>query len=336
MDLLILILLGILAYGTVVIRDTYTALPVRELTRRARGGDKVAEAVRSLHAYGHSVRVITACFEIFFVALLLWYGVRSFSGFWAFMIVIIVLSFLGLKRGRTDIGGVTAYVAAKVAPIFRTMLRYIGPLLDWIYGTVRRFVPVYVHTGLYTKDDLLRLLGKQKHAKGSVIPLSDLTIAEHALRFGDEMVGTIMTPRRMVKMVPDTETIGPLLMDELHKSGHTRFPVWSVESEHIIGILYLHDLTHVTHGGLVTATMRAKDVCYVHENQPLREALAAFLQTRRQLLIVVNSFEEYVGVLSLEDVLEQVIGKQIVDEFDQYDDLRAVAAKQAALEHQEH
>jgi Mg2+/Co2+ transporter CorC len=50
----------------------------------------------------------------------------------------------------------------------------------------------------------------------------------------------------------------------------------------------------------------------------------------------VNDFEEYVGILTMEDVLEQIIGKPIVDEFDQYDDLRAVAAKTAQVEHKAH
>lgn len=336
MEILIFLLLASLAYMSVVVRDTYTALPVRELTRRARDGDVVAEALRSLYAFGHSVRVVTACIEIALVSLFIWYSVRNFDGLMAFMVVLAVFIFLGLKRSRVDIDGLTARFAAKLAPLFGWLLRHIGPALDRLYNGFRKLLPVSIHTGIYTKDDLLRLLGKQKHAVGSQIPLSDLTVAEHALSFGDETVGSIMTPRRMVKVVPDTETIGPLLMDELHKSGHTRFPVWSVESEQVIGILYLHDLTNVTHGGLVTNTMRAKDVNYIHEEQHLREALAAFLRTRQQLFIVVNSFEEYVGVLSLEDVLEQVIGKQIVDEFDQYDDIRAVAARQAAKEHHTH
>jgi CBS domain containing-hemolysin-like protein len=53
-------------------------------------------------------------------------------------------------------------------------------------------------------------------------------------------------------------------------------------------------------------------------------------------MIVVNSFEEYIGIVTIEDVLEQIVGKQIVDEFDQYDDLRAVAAKAAAKDHKKH
>jgi CBS domain containing-hemolysin-like protein len=52
--------------------------------------------------------------------------------------------------------------------------------------------------------------------------------------------------------------------------------------------------------------------------------------------VVVNGFEEIVGIVTMEDVLEAIIGKQIVDEFDQYEDLRAVATKLADKEHRKH
>ena len=61
----------------------------------------------------------------------------------------------------------------------------------------------------------------------------------------------------------------------------------------------------------------------------------AFLKTHHHLLVVVNHFEEIVGVLSIEDVLEQIVGQPIVDEFDNYEDLRAVAAKEAKQDHAE-
>jgi CBS domain containing-hemolysin-like protein len=74
----------------------------------------------------------------------------------------------------------------------------------------------------------------------------------------------------------------------------------------------------------------------VHEDFTLYQALQAFLKTKHHLFLVVNSFEELVGILTIEDVLEQMIGKPIVDEFDRYDDLRAVAAAAAHKDHTEH
>jgi CBS domain containing-hemolysin-like protein len=68
-------------------------------------------------------------------------------------------------------------------------------------------------------------------------------------------------------------------------------------------------------------------VFYIKEDQSLGHALAAFIRTHHHLFIVVNEFRETVGLLSLEDTIEALIGRKIVDEFDTHEDLRAVAAR---------
>jgi len=122
-------------------------------------------------------------------------------------------------------------------------------------------------------------------------------------------------------------------MDELHASGHSRFPVYQDKPDNVIGLLYARDLINAHASGQVRNLMK-KRVLYIHEDQTLSQALQAFLKTHHHLFIVVNSFEEKVGVVTLEDIVEQIIGKPVVDEFDKYDDLRAVAAHSAKIEHQ--
>jgi CBS domain containing-hemolysin-like protein len=68
-------------------------------------------------------------------------------------------------------------------------------------------------------------------------------------------------------------------------------------------------------------------VLYIREDQTLQHALAAFLRTHHHLFIVVNEFRETVGLVTLEDVIEALLGRKIIDEFDAHDDLRAVALR---------
>jgi CBS domain containing-hemolysin-like protein len=121
-------------------------------------------------------------------------------------------------------------------------------------------------------------------------------------------------------------------MTELHESGFSRFPVYDQSQNDIVGMLMLRNLINAKHGGTVKDYCK-KDLQYIHEDQDLYSALAAMLKTQQHLFIVVNSFEEYVGVIGLEDVLEQLIGLQIVDEFDSHDNMREVAARMAQFEH---
>jgi len=124
-------------------------------------------------------------------------------------------------------------------------------------------------------------------------------------------------------------------MSDLHTSGLSRFPVYDGKKDNIVGILYLHDLVGTKRTGTVQGIMSTK-LTYVHEDFSLYQTLQAFIKTKQHLFVVVNSFEEFVGIITIEDVLEQMIGKLIVDEFDKYDDLRSVAAAAAKKEHHEH
>ncbi len=68
-------------------------------------------------------------------------------------------------------------------------------------------------------------------------------------------------------------------------------------------------------------------VYYIKDTQTLQHALAAFLKTHHLLFVVVNEYRETVGVITLEDVLEVLLGQKIMDEFDAHEDLRKVAAR---------
>ncbi len=194
------------------------------------------------------------------------------------------------------------------------------------------------HTNIDRKAYVLESKDELAH----LIETSDLDMSRqekdlltHALRFEDKVIKDSMTPRSVVEVVKDNETLGPLVLDRLHKTGFSRFPVVHKDLDHVIGMLYAHDfMTNLSSEQTVSVTEAMnKTVFYIHELQSLMDALAAFLRTKHLLFIVVNEFEETVGVISIEDVIEALIGRKIVDEFDQYEDLRTVAHRAAQVRH---
>ncbi len=72
-----------------------------------------------------------------------------------------------------------------------------------------------------------------------------------------------------------------------------------------------------------------KKVYYINQAQTLQHALAAFLSTQHHLFVVVNGYRETAGILTLEDCIEALLGRKIIDEFDTHDDLRVVASRNA-------
>lgn len=179
---------------------------------------------------------------------------------------------------------------------------------------------------LHSREELLHLIENS----GMVLSHDEKQMVAHGLSFSDRLVSEVMTPRSVVDSVEKSELLGPLVLNDLHKTGHSRLPVISGDLDHVVGMLYLRDLltldTTKKHTSKVETVMD-KRVFYIHEDQTLAHALAAFLRTHHHLFVVVNEYRETVGLLSLEDVIEVMLGRKIVDEFDAHDDLRAVAAR---------
>lgn len=336
MQFVLIISLGLLTLLSISLQRTYKSIPLKELKKRARTGDVFAEGLHRAVAYGSSLHAVLWVIVIissasFFVAV---------SKILPVVVALLVcagtvwLGYLWLPAKRASRVGLG--VARFCAPGLAKLMSYLHPVVDRLHGFLRRHYPLSIHTGVYDKYDLIELLQHQQMQSDNRINLFELEVAVRGLTFGDRLVREILVPRRVVKAVANADAIGPILMSELHASGHSRFPVHEVGSNNnIVGTLYLRDLVDAKEGGLVADTMR-KRVCYIHEEQTLLEALQAILKTKHHLFIVVNSFEEYVGILTIEDVLEQIVGVPILDEFDRYDDMRAVAQTFAAREHLKH
>lgn len=334
MELFIALLLAGLTLLAISLQRTYGHIPEKELKRRARSGDALAKGLYKAAAYGSSLRALLWSLIIFTAAFFFFYVSRNTASWFGLLACVFVIWFGFLWLPAQDATRASVWLATKVAPVFAWLLQYLHPVLDWTVRFINRHRPLRVHTGLYDKNDLLLLFERQEVQADNRIDRAALEVAKHALGFADKTVEQILTPRRVVKAVQADETVGPVLMTELHESGFSRFPVYEGKQDNMVGVLYLRDLVSAKAGGQIRKVMHDQ-VCFVHEDQSLAEALQAILKTHQHLFVVVNSFEEYVGVVTIEDILEEILGKQIVDEFDQYDDMRAVAAIHARKAHKE-
>lgn len=330
------LVLGAFTLVCVVLYRTYQHVPAKELKRLARSGDEVAALLYRPVAYGLSLRVLLGL-------LIIVGGLSALSlmiqavGVWLAALLLLVLGVVGSLAlvPAAELTRRSLWLARTAAPSIAWVLERLHPVLDTLARIIRKLRPLHVHTGLYEKADVAELLEKQKAQPDNRIVPGEIDLLIHALSFGDKLVADALVPKRVVKLVSTTESVGPVLMTDLHKSGHSRFPVYDGAHDHIVGVLYLHDLVAAKQTGSVAGVMQPR-LTYVHEDFTLYQTLQAFLKTKQQLFIVVNSFEEFVGIITIEDVLEQMIGKPIVDEFDQYDDLRAVAAAAAHKDHTDH
>jgi CBS domain containing-hemolysin-like protein len=137
-----------------------------------------------------------------------------------------------------------------------------------------------------------------------------------------------MTPKSAIKTVKKSEFLGPLVLSEIHELGHSRLPVIAGDIDHVVGVLHISDLLSldVKHSMTAEKAMEAK-VFYIRHDDNLEHALAAFIESRHHLFIVINEYRETVGLLTLEDIMAALIGRQIIDEDDNHESIRSIAER---------
>lgn len=169
-----------------------------------------------------------------------------------------------------------------------------------------------VKSQISSKEELVALVtGSQ-----GLMSRAELSRFRANMWFDDQRVVDTMTGRQDISAISMSEVLGPLVLDELYKTGHSRFPVYDQDIDTIVGILYLNDLVDLRSQKQTVEQAMRRSVLFVRDDKPLPSLLSMFLRKHQHLAIVTNDHGETVGVVSLEDVVEELIGKEILDEFD--------------------
>ncbi|WP_226469254.1 HlyC/CorC family transporter [Luteimonas panaciterrae] len=178
-----------------------------------------------------------------------------------------------------------------------------------------------------SREDLVELL-RDVQADG-LIEADTLRMMEGALNVSDLSVGDVMVPRaQMVALPADGKFLD--LMKQVVESGHSRFPVHGEDKDEILGILLAKDLLRgvVADNGPGTIRELLRPAVLIPESKRLDVLLREFRQSRNHMAIVIDEYGGVAGLLTIEDVLEQIVG-EIDDEHDDAEDPNALIAAQA-------
>lgn len=156
-------------------------------------------------------------------------------------------------------------------------------------------------------DHLLHLVDGASH----VLSEDQRHIIRRGVSWHSTHVGSVMTKASDIISIKHNELLGPLVLDDLHKSGHYRFPVIKGSIDTIIGILDITDLLDVSsfkRSESVEQSM-ASDVLRVELDETLPAALKLLQKSRHHMLIVVDEDGKTAGIVTLADVTAALVGK---------------------------
>ena len=176
-----------------------------------------------------------------------------------------------------------------------------------------------------SREDLIEILRDAQ--ENGILSSDTLKMLEGALSVSEHQVSDIMVPRSQMVSLPVAADFIEL-MKMVVESGHSRFPVHGDDKDDILGILLAKDLLRgiVADGGPGNIRELLRPVVLIPESKRLNVLLKEFRQSRNHMAIVVDEHGGVAGIITIEDVLEQIVG-EIDDEHDDADEAKMIAAQ---------
>jgi magnesium and cobalt transporter len=170
----------------------------------------------------------------------------------------------------------------------------------------------FIHPGPDSKAELIETLADAED--NDIIGAESRVMLEGVIRMADQTAGDVMVAAPRMDLI----NIDSAYDDILHvviDTAHSRFPVYEGERENIIGILLAKDLLKLHRAPELNIRALLRPATFVPESKGLNDLLREFRGNRNHLAIVIDEFGRVAGLITIEDVLEQIVG-EIEDEFD--------------------
>jgi Mg2+/Co2+ transporter CorB len=214
-------------------------------------------------------------------------------------------------------------LALSVAPVLNLLVTVFGPVVMTIEYIVKQLLRLLgadvtrVRNVLSAHEELRGAIALH-HKEGGVVK-KDHDMLDGILSLGELTVSDVMIHRTSMVML---DGAGPAaaIIDEVLQSGHTRIPIWRDSPDNIIGVLHAKDLLKELqrHKGDI-AKIDLDDIVtvpwFVPDTRPVTDQLSAFLRRKAHFAIVVDEYGEVMGLVTLEDIIEEIVG-DIADEHD--------------------
>lgn len=214
---------------------------------------------------------------------------------------------------------IVSMLLASVAPLRKYASRLYTPLESRLMDAIDAYPflksvtydPNYAHHDqrIESPEHLRHLV---EGATGSVLDDAQRTIIINALSWHSIPVADVMTERSAIVSIPHTELLGPLVLNDLHATGHSRFPVIKGDIDTVVGMLDITSLLEIDAGKRSSTAEKAMTahILRIESQELLPAALAALQRNRLHSALVVDTQGKTVGIVTLSDVMDALIGRR--------------------------
>jgi putative hemolysin len=227
------------------------------------------------------------------------------------LVALLLAQFLGrvLAVARPELVALT--FVRPVELLNRVLFVILAPL-NALERTLRRLVKVQRGLTPADAEDRLRHLVEGN----SDLEEDEREMIASVIELGEQPVREVMVPRMDIVAAPASSTVRDVV-DRIVESGHSRIPVYDGTIDNVTGVVYAKDLLRFLRDGSQTASVQplAREASYVPETKKVDDLLHEMQQTRVHVAIVVDEYGGTAGLITIEDLIEEIVG-EIRDEYD--------------------
>ena len=218
-------------------------------------------------------------------------------------------------------------LAIWIAYPIQWMVKLLTPFI-LVIQAITRLLPAK-DDGLLVSAQEIQALARQSHRSGE-ISLQERRVITNILDLKDKNVRQIMTPLTVTFMLDANLTVAKAMQaNETLLNMHSRIPVYEKNTDEVVGIVLRKDLFSWATQGAEEKTLREfmQPVHFVPETGHLTAVMLEFFEHRKHLFVVVDEYGSVTGVVSLEDIIEEIVGREIIDESDRTTNMREFAKR---------
>ncbi len=254
--------------------------------------------------------------------------IKVFGGQWEhYFTIFITLSVLLLSEVIPKTVGVvySRSLASLIAIPLQCLVWLLYPLVDMCRLVTRAFAKG--RSSQDVSEDEIAAMARMGRQTGAIQP-DEARVMQNILSLKRKTARNVMTPRTVVFALSADLTVEQA-QKEAGTWQHSRVPVYENEFEDVIGVVMRRDaLNAMAEGqGQQPISKLMRPVHFVAETVSLDRVLEMFLERRQHLFVVIDEYGGLAGILTLEDVLEEILGREIVDESDTVTDMRELARR---------
>ncbi len=319
----------VLTYTTIVILVMFSALfsglnlglmslDVYGLKRKMELGDKDAARVYQIRKKGNLLLCTILLGNIAVNSVIAIMLESIAGGVIAGIVATAIIFIFGEVLPQSLVSRFALKFGSMTAPFMRVIIFILYPITAPIAYALDRLLGSELPT-IYSRDELVRLVAEHEDNPSSTIDADEERIIHGALQYSNKRVGDIMTPISKIIFVKTHNKIDADLLRRIKDSGKSRFPVVGEDGKKIVGVLYTKELVGVVFDGSKdVADLMRTNVIIAKEIDRLDNILNKFLETRLHLFVVENMQNELIGIVTIEDVIEEILKREIVDESEKH------------------